>query len=362
MKSSDIAFLRQIAAGLSAVEEINKNAVKLSLEKHIDTFREVLNDKENTGVGFKGLSSMNKNQVLKLANTKMLIFKDSNDFYVPFEISTIEKIKIVPKMLRDENFSDAITYVGKTKDELQGAIKNKIKNSESIKEAIKIANLSMTKIFNMKTIEEKNNILKLVGINDFEKILEHYDIQKSLNFRVTKEDYQDEWITDNITKIIKEEYQDLKNLLMSNPSAIEVFAETKKLLKEIDGVYNNYELDKMVNNEDVTSFFNVGNREILVLKESVSNANYDPLYHNITIKKQDALSVIKEKKLEEEYPIEQKEEIKIFQPANTIDDLKFGLLEYLSYQAEMKNDFKMMKQAEFLEKQQKTKRGYGYEL
>ena len=355
MTATDIAYLRKIKGGLSAVTDANKDAIKDSLSQHIDTLKEI--KQEDDGVKFSGLKNMESNQALRLMRTNVVVYKDSNGMYIPLEVKSSRKIDIVPEMYRDEHFKDAMNYVPKTKDALIKKIKNKIQNSDEIKRELKAEGWSMTKVFKLSSLGEQNDVLKKFGIYDIDNILENFNVEKQHTFRLKKIELNDKWPEDNITKNIQKQYEELKLKLMSESSASEVFALSKKILNEIEIVLENNPLDSLMKKDKrVVDFFNVGNKEVLIPKEEIGEMNFNPAYHESIITRSAAIEVVKKYNLQEKYPIKEEDNLSIFLPASNVEDLKFGLMDYLTYQVNMKNEYKMMMQAS--EKDNKPTMGY----
>lgn len=341
--ASDIAYLRKIKSGLSAVTDANKDALKDSLLPHMDILKEI--KEGNEGVKFSGLNSMESNQALRLMSTNLVIYKDGNNMYIPLGIKKSQNIEIVPEMYKDEHFRDVMEYAPKSKDFMIDNIKEKIKNSDEIKRSLKAEGWSMTKIFKIPSMKEQSEILKNFGIYDLENILENFHIKKQSTYRLKKLELENSWVSDNITKNIQRQYEELKIMLMSELSASEVLSSSKRILDEVESVLNNNPLDEVMKfDKRVVDFFNIGSKEILIPREEIGDLNFIPSYHERIISKANAIKIVKNNNLEGRYPIAEKDTISVFLPSSNIEQLKFGLMDYLTYQVNMKNEYKMMMQ------------------
>lgn len=355
MTVSDIAYLRQINAGLKAVKDANKDAIKNSMLPNMEIFKKI--KKGNDEVHFSGLYGLQPNQAVKLAGSSIIIYKDTKNMFIPIELKKRNRVINHEPLLHDSMFSDAIKYKAKSKKELIDSIKNSMRDTIGLVKELKANNLSITKIFNLSSVEEQNDILTSFGEYGMKNILDNFDVISSKKYRVTKELYLQEWIKDPLTKHLQEEYEQIKRLLINKASVSEVLEATARLNKEVSTILDNNPLEFLYNSEPNSNlYFTESNIQEFSLKKEIVNSTYNDAFHNILIDNKKATFIIQKNSLEEIYPIETKDTIAIYAPASSVEKLQFSLLDYLRYQAEMKNEFKIMRDA-YVEKSKTDDQG-----
>ena len=359
MEVSDIAYLKQINSGLTAVGDANKKLLNGFFTEHIDTFKELIKSKKK-GVDFAKLNTMQPHQAIRLKDSKIIIYKDDANMLIPLEIAKKSDIKVTEAMQHDEKFNDAILYKPKTKTDLIKGIKEIFKSTAGLAKELKSHELSMTKIFQLQSLEEQNEILKRFDFYALDNMLKHFNITTTIDYKNTQEPYTQKWLTDPLTRQIQKEYEGIKrHLLAGTASASEMFAMTKKLSKEIEKIEESYDLDALYKNDpEASKFFTPSSKELLTPKEPVQERNFNSLYHTLDIDKKIAKEIIKENNLENTYPITVKESIKLFQPAASGENLAFVLSEYINYQKTMKNDYKVMKESQERLKEEERSKPY----